>query len=253
MHHLLAFTANVPTGTGFTALTGVADQSWPTLSLAGRYLTPWPYRILRALAQSDNLIRARFRAASFQGLFLPEIFPLQNGATGSPDTRVIDYGNNGPQGVQNEELTVEAIHSGGAPERVTAFAWVSDTVPTPVGGPIYTARATSTINGVANGWSFGNLAFDQILPAGRYAVVGMDVTTVGVSAARLVFPGNNKYRPGCIAGSSLGGAILPSYFRFGNIGRWGEFLNTAVPGIEVYTIPAGAVNVAANIDLIKIQ
>lgn len=253
MYHLLAFTANVGTGTGFTALTGVSDQSWPTLSLAGRYLTPWPYRILRALAMSNNLTRARFRAASFQGLFLPEIFPLQNSGTGTADTRVIDYGNNGPQGVQNEELTVEVVHGGGAAERVTAFAFVSDTVPTPVGGPIYTARATSSITAVANNWTFGNLSFEQILPAGRYAVVGMDVTTVGVEAARLVFPGNNKYRPGCIAGGALGTAIIPSYFRFGNLGKWGEFLNTAVPGIEVYSVAGGAVTAAANIDLIKIQ
>ncbi len=90
----------------------------------------------------------------------------------------------------------------------------------------------------------------RCLPAGRYSIVGMDVFGAGIILARLILPGY-AHRPGVIAVQNAG-QFAGSLFRYGNMGEFGQFVNTALPQLEIFTNAAGAVSPECYLDLIKI-
>jgi hypothetical protein len=111
-----------------------------------------------------------------------------------------------------------------------AFVWLSDGPQAPISGNIFTIRATSAITLSSGIWVNGNLTFNQVLPAGRYAVVGMRVRGANLVAARLVFPAQ-FHRPGVLAVASIGN-VDPYWPRFGRMGSFGEFENTVPPTLD---------------------
>lgn len=125
---------------------------------------------------------------------------------------------------------------------------LSDGALTPIGGEIFTLRATATITGAVETWVSGALTFGQTLPVGRYGLVGARVEGVLV-AARFVIPGV-AHRPGCPPVADDDDEDN-DYFRYGKLGVWAEFDSTTPPQLEVLTGSASAAQ-TVYLDLIKI-
>ncbi len=137
-----------------------------------------------------------------------------------------------------EPLRAWVAEAAAGAERETVLAWLADGPLAPVGGEVFTVRATSTATLVAYAWTLGSLTFSQALPAGNYQVVGMRAESAGLIAARLVFVGGGP-RPGCIGYDAAVDVSNPS-FRYGQLGVWGEFAHNEPPSVEFLSVSADA-------------
>ncbi len=129
------------------------------------------------------------------------------------------------------------------------FVWYSSGPIQPVSGRIHTIRATSAITAVAGTWVAGALTFNEALPFGRYAIVGMRCHGPTTIAGRLVFVGPG-WRPGVIAVADKESPDNP-LCRFGNMGVYGEFDSVAPPTVEIIG-SAGTAQIF-HFDVIKIS
>jgi len=118
-----------------------------------------------------------------------------------------------------------------------------------VGLPMFTVRFTAAIAGVAYTWQNGAITFEQNLPVGQYAVMGMHVISASGIGARLVFAGQGA-RPGCIAYDSIED-ISNMVFRNGNLGVWGTFQSGSPPTLDILCRTTDATQ-EGWLDLIKI-
>ena len=91
-------------------------------------------------------------------------------------------------------------------------------------------------------WTVITPSFDQSFPSGTYAVTGLEFTSPGAVAARLVFPGS-VFRPGVVAQlgtlvtvSTAGLARTHQCFYDGSLGVYGTFQTSAPPSIEAFTV-----------------
>jgi hypothetical protein len=134
---------------------------------------------------------------------------------------------------QLDETSFETTDAAAGAEQHYGFIGMTDQLThSPPAGNIITLRATASITAGNKVWGQGSFTLDQTLPAGNYAVVGMDVIGANLIAARLLFA-NGGPRPGCIARTGVGNK--PDLrFRGGRLGIWGTFYNTAVPYIELF-------------------
>lgn len=251
MHTLVAFHSAVTDSVANQAVTAVPDQS-QSISANGRFLFPVKNRVMAAVAMGDAITAARLNAPSLRTFLLPSVSPVI--VAGVPPTQpgISWFGPNGPELQQTEEVAVEV--SVGAQTVDTAFAglWVTDRFKPAPAGPIFPARATATIVLTVGTWVLGTLTFEQTLPSGRYAVVGLDVHSADAVFARLVFPGVSQYRPGVVVTPTVGGFVSRDHFRFGNAGYFGDFPNTAQPQLEILGMAAGSEAITVFLDLIKI-
>lgn len=152
----------------------------------------------------------------------------------------------------DEQLEVEFLGTALAASQVTVVGWLSDTEIKPVTGAIFTARATSAVTLAAGVYAFGTLDFDEDLPVGTYAVVGMDVISSTSVMARLV-PIGAYNRPGVPCRQLVSGIDPNGMFRNGSFGEFCQFPHNNIPGIEVLCSAAtGAQTVVVYLDLIKI-
>jgi hypothetical protein len=133
--------------------------------------------------------------------------------------------------------------------RVTVLAWLTDGSLAPSRGEIYTIRAAASATLTAYAWTNAALSFSQVLPAGRYQVVGMAAQSAGLLAARLVFVGG-KWRPGCV-GQDAAGDITPEIFRHGRLGVWGEFTHDAPPTVDFLSSSADTSEIVW-LDIVKV-
>lgn len=136
-----------------------------------------------------------------------------------------------------------------------AFQWLlmlfSDGSIVKPSGEMFTIRATAAVTLVAGQWTQGQMTFQDNLPAGKYAVVGLSAIAAGLVAARLVFRGGEGWRPGCLGRDSESDLEHPM-FRYGGLGVWGEFSHNAEPGIEFLSISADTAEVVL-LDLIQVR
>jgi len=241
MHHVVAFT----TAVGAAAVTqqampGIADGVIPQ-SLAGNYLFQDDGQIKIAYAKGLSLSRARINTPSYRRVAIPEVQPVDQqalGAYNSPPS--IDfYGDFPITYAKLDELNMDVTTTGAVASQYHGAVWWFPNVVNPIPpGPVYTIHATAAIAGIVNAWARGTLTIDQPLPAGSYAVVGLDAIGAGLVIARLRFP-NQVYLPGCRARVAV--TNFPDFrFRFGRLGLWGSFANTAPPTLEIYCDAASA-------------
>ncbi len=144
---------------------------------------------------------------------------------------------------RSEQIHVEAVTAAAVGEPFVCLLWVASQLqPLPAAGTdVRWIRYTNTDTVSPNGWfrlTSANTAFEQSLPGGVYAVMGMEHFSATAQAARLVFAGQSE-RPGVIAMNSAGGAAggvtgrnHPAFYD-GSLGVFGQFQNGNWPGIEV--------------------
>lgn len=250
MHGIAAFYETQTNGLTYDPLNVVVDQSLTPAQSQG-YIFPANYRVLGAFVMGANVTAARINAPSLRQLALPEIYPALASATVTSRPPFVDYNQQGPIIMQNEAVVIETSNGGGAPAVVHGALWITDRFTPAPGGQIFTLVATATITLVAGAWTLGTLTFNQTLPTGEFTVVGMECIFPTSSIARLVFPGQNQWRPGCLIDLAYGNMVQPSYFRMGRMGMFGKFRNTAQPQVEVFGLTAGAQTGTIMIDVIK--
>lgn len=206
-------------------------------------------QIVGAYAQGPDIARGRLQSPSLLALLMPELSPVDTGATpGSPD-RFIDYRFTPMQLAPQEQLEFDFANAAAGANIGRGVVWLADGPITPVSGDVRSVRVTGTTTAVAETWTNVALTFDQALPAGRYQVVGARMFGASMIAFRFVFPGY-PWRPGGI-GTSSATLVEPPEQRFGNLGVWGDFAHNAPPTMDILCT-AGDTAQTGVIDLIKI-
>lgn len=250
MHNLVACFKNVAQNAALDNVTPVTD---PLVTVQNsRFIFPSQVDIGCILVNNPDGSRARINTPSLRNIALPEIYPAKITAENGSNPPIM-----GPMWgtlriPQNDEFGVEVSRAGAGAADVFVGIWYAPgRTPAPQ-GPVITLRATSTITLTAGTWVAGSLTFDQSLPYGRYAVVGMQAICGDAMFARLAFPGQTQYRPGVPNIEAYGDYVNPQVFRFGNFGLFGVFDSTAQPLIEVLGHTAGSEAGVYLLDLVKV-
>ena len=149
------------------------------------------------------------------------------------------------------EGLLATIHSDTtAAARQWAVLFLSDGPIVPDTRPCFTMRGTGTQTVVALTWTSCTITFDENIPRGRYAIVGMRARCVSCIAARLVLPGvaNRAGVLGCTAQTDYEHPMQ----RFGGLGSFGEWEDTDSFNMEFL---CGAADTAqtVEIDFVKVR
>lgn len=246
--HLAAFRGSVVNGTTNTAIAGVPDNALPR-STSGNFFAPPNATIFAAAAGGINATRSRINTPNFRKVGFPSIAPLnQTVAVPSPPNMAL-YGDYGPKPEPTDEISVEATHSDAAAQIQYALMWFKFGQGSKPGGMEYRLRFTAAVTGVVGSWASGAIAFDQTIPSGDYAIVGMDVFGTNLLAARLIFIGGG-WRPGVLARNAVG-SVPHRLFLDAYDGVFGVFNNVALPQLEVYVEAANSAQ-EGYLDIIKL-
>ncbi len=235
--HTVAFWENIDQAGSLTELAAAGGEV--TLFTSGddiRIPSDMTNIVAVAAMIASGGVDARLVSPSLRRFVNHQIAPLNRLTDGNvePATR------NLVQDLRANPIVLDALESlnGQADANPTAAAdqsivvWLSDGPVAPLaGGIMRTVRCTASITAVAGSWTNGTLSFDQDLPAGRYAVVGMRVQSNTIVVGRLVFVGG-AYRPGVLGNDSYQHESLPLW-RFGQMGVFGEFDSSAPPTIDL--------------------
>lgn len=249
MHNLVAMYASVAQDASLVNIAPVNDALVTIQN--SRFIFPYQANIGCLLVNVPAGSRARINTPSLRTIALPEIYPVKIDAENGTNPPI-----QGPiwdtmRVPANDEFGIEVSRAGSGAADSFAGVWFSQAfVPAPR-GPIITMRATSTNVLVVGAWTLSNLTFDQSLPFGTYAVVGMNVVSGDAMLARLAFPGNTQYRPGVPVVEAYGSYVNPQLFRMGNFGLFGRFNSTAQPSLEMLGHTAGSEPVVILLDVIK--
>ena len=235
--HLCAFRESLAAGSTYTQINGVADQIL-SLSSSSNFFAPRGATIYAAFGGGTDASRQRINVPNLREIGFPSIAPLGTGTTIASPPNLAVYGDMGPMPNETDEISVEAVHSNvGAHVQWAVMLLKFGHMPVP-SGRNYRLRATASVTAVVGSWASGALTLDQNLPAGNYAITGIDAFGTNLLAARLIFPGGG-WRPGCMARNSVS-SVPHTLFNSGKLGVLGVFNTVAVPSLEVYAEAANS-------------
>lgn len=231
-----------------TAITPIPDgtiqiQTNDILVPAGMNNVCWAAAMINSAAAT---LRAQLTSPGLKALFPIDISPIVNGLVFGSIPRGLRLGS-GPLALVPAE-PLDVLVQNGAAVMNRAFLNFCDGPVKPVGGKIYTIRATAAASLVTASWVNGALTFSTSLPAGNYQVVGMRAWSANGVWARLFFKGST-WRPGCPMLNAEDNNEWPD-FRFGNYGVWDQFNNVTPPSVDFMGITDSAEVV--YLDLIKV-
>lgn len=235
------------------AITAIAAVADPHLTVQGNdvRVPSWATKLYAVYANGVNLTQAQLNSPSLRRFVPYDIDPIDRAATPSNPTPLIDMFDNPYEFDVDESLNALTSEDGAGATRMNVIAWLGDGNKEQVSGEILTVRVTSATAAVAFAWTNVALTFTNVLPAGRYAIVGLrGISTTGI-ACRLVLSGSG-YRPGALMQTAEGRVRdLGQRFRWGRAGKLGEFRNTTPPTIDVF---AGAADATQTfwLDLIQL-
>lgn len=249
MHTLYAYYASIVNNSTDALVTAIPDETVNVVD--SRYQFQQQRRLLRAFAGVPNGTAVRIDAPSFSGFVRPVISPIDADTTlGGNLPPVMDFGDRALTIAAKENVGPLVTRAGAGAADCAVLLWASPAPRAAPSGPCYTVRGTSANTGAAGGWRLSTLTLDQALPAGRYAVIGLTIFGPNVLAGRLVFQGQVE-RPGVMANVDQTSWVYPS-LRFGSMGLFGEFDNTAVPQLQLLSYGAMTTQVI-TMDLVPIS
>ncbi len=235
MIHLACYQGTVTALANNVDIPAVNDQSL-TIS-NGHYVLTEPARLAGAYSQGTSLTRTRINTPTLRATSLPYMTPIN---------RAVLPGNLPPMAILGDyalpltpidEIAFETSNNLASSTEVhTIGAWFAFGMRPIPNGAAYTLRATSTFTAVANKWTAGAFVLDQVLPAGRYSVIGVSVVSATAVFCRLIFPAQT-YRPGTL-GCADEGENNFGYVRMGSMGELGQFDSIAQPQLEVFCTSA---------------
>lgn len=249
MFHVSAY-FNSATGALTLGDIPAVTDGWLTVQNS-HFIYPRDLKLLGAAALSVNATRAQLNAPHWRFVSQPEITPIFT--SWSADTAF------GMPMFEPPFLTIPKIdeiqflgsQSSAATGGYAGFVWAGDGMKNVPQGDIYPTRATASVAGATGTWARGNMTFDQSLPAGRFAVVGMDVIGAACQVARLRFQ-DYTMLPGVPVRSGATGYVR-TQFRYGGMGELGQFENTAQPTLEIFSLEGTAATQTIILDLVKIR
>lgn len=233
--HLSAYSTSIATGVE-TDLTAVTDGIIPIQN--GHLIPQMPAQILFAAAMATNLQRARLTSPTLQQQTTPFIRGIMAGLVPTSPAQIATYLLNPLDITKLEELQVLAFQNAAGAQRVTALIGLSFGQNPQAFGDIYTMRGISTTAAVANAWTQVAMTWQNALPNGQYAIVGLQHQSANAQGARLVIQGQ-FFRPGCMSQAALADIAHPYFFK-GAMGQWGVFDNYTFPNVEVLCNAADA-------------
>lgn len=247
--HTVAFSTTVALADGLKALSPVTDTVFAPSG--NGFLLPADLRLIAAFTGSQQIWRARVNAPSLVRVGYPSVRPVQpavsTALSGTPAANpslmtLLDS----PIGMRGgEAVGVDAATQNASSERTTAVLWFADRLEPVPPGDSFWLRYTSSRALTAHTWTVITPSFDQAFPSGVYAVIGLEFTSPGAVAARIVFPGS-VFRPGVLAqvgsiatgATNAGNARSQATFYDGSLGIFGTFQTSAPPSIEVLSVSA---------------
>ena len=238
MFHLAAYTALLST----TVDTDIAPLTDSVLLIQNsHFVLQSDMYLFMAYAMSATHTRTRIILPSFRVVTTPWIRPISQATTTPNNPNLADYREHPLRIKALEELQISAT-SGIAMgnERYTALLALGDTITPPPVGDIFTLRGTSTTAAVANAWSQLTMAWQDTLPQGQYAIVGLSHESANAIACRLIVNGQ-PWRPGALSFTSFANRTNDMFHR-GGLGVWGTFRSVAMPIPEVLCNAADAVH-----------
>lgn len=248
MFHLLAYAASIAQ-TNFVDIAAISDQIITIQN--GHFLPPKNMRLLAAAFLSATANRARIVSPKIRQVTTSDLIrPVNVGALPVDRHKLADFRNNPFLIMGLEELEVDGLQTSAGNEDAAAFLWLTEGLVPPPAGDVYTFRGTSTTAAVANTWTDITVTWNDILPTGRYAVVGMECQATNQRAARLILP-NQFYRPGCLAIAAIGDKSDDMFMK-GGLGKWGEFESTDMPRVQVFNNGTDNAHVVM-LDLVRIR
>lgn len=236
MWHLLAWFISI----GQTADTDVTPVTDPVFLVQnGHFLPQTSIRMLWSAAMSATLNRARFATPKTRIVTNPWIRPIIEAATPPSNPAVCSWLDspflfNGLEELQL--LATSGLVTGN--ENFTAVAAVASGIEPAPQGDYYRLRFTSTAAAVANKWSQVAVTWQDVLPAGQYAVIGLEHESANAQACRLIFNGQ-QFRPGTLSVNALANRQHDLFYGH-RLGVFGRFLQTAMPLLEVLCNAADA-------------
>lgn len=237
MFTMCAYQRSQAAAANLVNLSAIFDNFLTLSAASGNFLLPRSMLWLGGLGLGANISRAQFITPSLRQIFSPEIAPYNVGAAPVSLQPFTYYGSSGPLIPANDDLAFATSNSAGVADQQFGLMFFGDNMTTTPPGNIITVHGTATNAGAAFVWTASTFNFDAVLPARRYAVVGLDVIGANLIGARLVFPESTN-RAGCLARQTL--ATLPNpMFRNGNMGEFGRFNQTSPPGLEILPSAAG--------------
>lgn len=190
-----------------------------------------------SLDEEGEITRAKFTSPKLDNLGGYELYPIGN-------TAPLGFGyapnflHKGPINIERDEgMGCDIVAGAGTANQAYGLMMFSDGPLQEVNGEINQVRATSTITGVADGWTEGELTFVDPLPSGTFHLVGCQTIDANAVASRINFSGASLY-PGLPAISTLNSSQFIWYTR-GMGGIWGEFTNRTIPYIQVLGAATG--------------
>lgn len=219
-------------------LTNVAALADPHVRVIGDdVIVPDDLNYLASAYQVGlNATRASVVSPSIRRRYPFELTPLD--ANANPANHFIFQPFSTPIQLDGSEaLNFQVAENAAGSNRNTGLLWLSDGPFTPVtGSEIFTIRATGATTLGTYAWTNCALTFNDTLPAGEYAVVGMQATSAGALAARLVFTGI-PWRPGVIC-TTVSTNVGNPLFRYGNMGVFGTFAHNTPPTVDFLSLSA---------------
>lgn len=216
---------------------------------SGGYLMPENWRLFAAYVGIPDATEAYLDSPSLRRLFLPFLDPMSLTALPANNPPIIELGQNGYDLLKTEIVKVVASRGAVAAADAYTLLWAGPRRHAAPVGPVFTMRATSAVVTAEGTWTTGALTFDQTLPPGEFAVVGMSSYGTNLLASRLVLK-NTAYRPGILAQGAQGEWNQP-VFRNGNFGLFGRFTNYDPPQIDCFGVGATGTQIH-YLDIVKL-
>ena len=246
--HLAAYNVDLGT-TANTTVNAVTDD---VLTITNNNFLPQEdLDIVFAVAMSATLNRARIVSPSNRQVTLPYIIPVKEAAVPGDNCPIANYADNPFRARGLEELGIEATSDiAMGTESCTVLLGLQRTFePAPIGN-IFTLRGTSTTASVADTWTTITKTWDDQLPVGTFAIVGLYGVAATGLANRVILE-DQTWRPGAPIVDSNGDAAN-ELFRKGRLGTWGRFKSTARPQIQVLNTAAVSVH-TVYLDIVRLS
>lgn len=187
--------------------------------------------LMGVMAFGVDTTRAQIATPSIRKIGYHELSKLSLAADPIPGVeRLEDYSEAPIPLVHGESLQFRSSTTAG--NITQAIVWLSDGPVTPIKGPVRTIMYEFATVTPAGAWLPVVLVATQVLPAGRYAIVGMQVITANVVHAARLVPIAHPWRPG-VPTNLRATADLSDKFRNGNKGVFCEFEFDQPPGMQL--------------------
>lgn len=272
MFHMEAFRSALASGATdvFQQITYISAGALLAPSGSGLQVSAQLPFLHSAFGVSAHLENLQFQAASFLPLPYTTVSPNNKGTAAESPPRFWDFTPKYKALRPTEFFNLYGSQTSGGSETVTAFVQFTDnnrqaappiaTAPSVNGNGMLTiAHATAATTLTANAWSQVTPIFDQPLPAGQYALVGVRAVSATALAFRIAPVVEPLWRPGGVACQSADQLdapnqryINPQTGKISDWGVWVTFFQNTAPFVQFWATSADTAE-DMWFDLIKIS